>query len=123
MHVRFDTEHRIVLVEFDAGAVVTIEDAKRSTAATIEVTGGQPRPALIDFGNLKGLSKECRRYYATDPDHVATYTAVAIVVGNALSRVIANFFLGINRPLKPTRLFDDRNAAIEWLTRFQPGSP
>lgn len=38
---------------------------------------------------------------------------------NPLSRVMANFFIGINKPLKPTKLFDDRDKAIAWLQQQQ----
>jgi len=32
--------------------------------------------------------------------------------------VIGNFFIGINKPPLPTRLFDDEPAAVAWLQQF-----
>ena len=116
--VWLDPETRIIVAEFDDGAQLDLEDAKASTAAMIEVTGGEPRPLLVDFSNLKSQSRECREYYSKDPHHITTYTAVAILVSHPLSRIIANFFLGINKPLKPTKLFEDRKIAMEWLGEF-----
>jgi hypothetical protein len=116
--VWLDPETRIIMAEFDDGAELDIEDARASTRAMTEVSGGEERPLLVDFSNLKSQTKECREYYAKDPEHIKTYSAVALLVSSPLSRIIANFFLGINKPIKPTRLFEDRGAAVEWLKQY-----
>jgi hypothetical protein len=39
-----------------------------------------------------------------------------------LSRALGNFFLGLNKPSMPTRLFDDQEQALAWLRGFRaPG--
>jgi hypothetical protein len=112
---KYDDAIGVVIVTFDDGATLDLDLAQRTTPVLEQVTEGQPRPLLVDCRNLRGQTREARVYFASEPSHVRHYTAVALVVGNALSRVIANFFIGINKPDKPTRLFDDPNQAIEWL--------
>jgi len=116
--VWLEPEHRIIMAEFGDATEMDIEDARRSTKLMIEITNGEQRPLLVDFKHLKSQTKECREYYAKDPEHVKTYSAVAILVGSPLTRVIANFFMGINKPVRPTRLFEDRDRALEWLKQF-----
>lgn len=111
----FDEAQGIIMVELDEQAVLDIDQARQATAALVKVTGGVPRPMLVDFTNMKSQTKECRDYYSKDPDHLKTHTAIAIVVSNPLSRVFANFFIGLNKPRNPTRLFNDRVEAIRWL--------
>jgi hypothetical protein len=44
--------------------------------------------------------------------------AVALIVGTPLTRVMANFFLSVNKPVFPTRMFDDEASAVAWLLEF-----
>jgi hypothetical protein len=111
----YDESHGIIMVELDQQAVLDIDQARLATAAVIKVTGGIPRPMFVDFKNMKSQTKECRDYYSRDPNHLKTHTAIAILVSSTLSRVFANFFIGLNRPQNPTRLFDNREEAIKWL--------
>lgn len=116
----YDEAQGIIFVELDENAVLDIAQARSATLAMIEVGGGIPRPLFVDFTNMKSQTKECRDYYSKDPGHIKTYSAIAILISNPLSRVFANFFIGLNKPLKPTRLFDDRKKAIEWLKAQAP---
>ena len=111
----FDETQGIIFVELDEKAVLDIDQARAATVAMNEVGRGIPRPLFVDFTNMKSQTKECRDYYSKNPEHIKTYSAIAILISNPLSRVFANFFIGLNKPLKPTRLFDDRAKAIEWL--------
>ncbi len=111
----FDEEHKILVVFVVPKADLTIEDARVCTAWMQKLTGNIPRPMLGDFGNMKSQTKECRDYFTKDPKHLQSYSAIAILVNNPLTRMLANFFIGINKPPKPTRLFDDREKAIQWL--------
>jgi hypothetical protein len=111
----YDEAQGIIFVELDPNAVLDIEQARGATVAMNEVGKGIARPLFVDFTNMKSQTKECRDYYSKNPDHIKTYSAIAILISNPLSRVFANFFIGLNKPLKPTRLFDDRAKAIEWL--------
>ncbi len=45
-------------------------------------------------------------------------TAIAMLINSPGSRIIGNFFLGINKPSVPTKLFNEKNKAIEWLKQF-----
>ena len=44
--------------------------------------------------------------------------AIALLVGSPLSRVIGNFFVGLNRSTFPLRLFTSEEEAIAWLRTF-----
>jgi len=115
IHVWYDKALNIAFASFDEGAELTIEQTRPFTRAVVKVTGGKVCPLLIDFKNMKSQTKESRDYYAKDPEHGKTHSAAALVVNSMLTRMIANFFLGMNKAVKPVRLFDDRQAAIQWL--------
>src|SRR4051794_460290 len=93
----FDEAQGIIFVELDEKAVLDIAQAREATVAMNKVGGGIPRPLFVDFTNMKSQTKECRDYYAKNPDHIKTYSAIAILVSNPLSSVFANFFIGLNK--------------------------
>jgi hypothetical protein len=35
-----------------------------------------------------------------------------------MSRMLGTFFLSVNKPIYPTRLFDDEASAVAWLQTF-----
>jgi hypothetical protein len=63
------------------------------------------------------MSKEAREHFSTNgrDTHVSAF---GIIVSSTVSRVIGNFFMGINKPPVPTRLFSDEAAATKWLLNF-----
>jgi hypothetical protein len=42
-------------------------------------------------------------------------SAFAIIIQSPLSRVIGNFFMGLNKPRVPARLFKSEKEAVKWL--------
>ncbi|MCX2743914.1 STAS/SEC14 domain-containing protein [Mangrovivirga sp. M17] len=94
--------------------VMTYEDGLESTRITSEILGKIPKPLLCDLSNVISMSKECRKHFAGE-DHAKTFTKCALIVTKPIGKMIGNFFLGLNKPLKPTRIFLDRKKAIEWL--------
>jgi hypothetical protein len=119
IRVWYDQKVGVAIATFDEGAELTMEHTRPFTAALVKVTKGRVRPLLVDFKNMKSQTKECRDYYSSDPQHIATLSAAALVVNSALQRMIANFFLGMNKSVKPVRLFDDRESAIKWLQEIE----
>jgi len=79
--------------------------------------GKEKTRVLVDMRAIKGVSRDAREYYANERT-ASIQRATALVIKSPLSRVIANFFMGLNRPLTPTRMFTDVDEAIEWLQSF-----
>jgi hypothetical protein len=107
------------LIEIDWGPGFTIDAALAQTAVAAgkEVGGGVVRGLLIDMRQSGIMNKEARAIFASDDSWVY---AVALWVGSPMSTVIANFFLGVNRVPRPTRLFTKEADAVAWLTAQRP---
>ena len=75
------------------------------------------RPILVDLDNLKTVSKESRGIYSSE-ETVKFFTAAALLVGNPVSRIIGNFYLGINKTAMPVKMFTKKDEAITWLKGF-----
>lgn len=95
-----------------------IEEARNITKAFQKLTN-KPLPLFVDLNTTSGQSSETRNYFANDALHLETYSAVALFVSNPVAKVVANIYMGLVKPQKPTKLFTDYNNAIEWLDSYK----
>jgi hypothetical protein len=59
-------------------------------------------------------TRECREYYA-GAEAQQVNLAVAMLIRSHVSRVIGNFFIGLNKTRFPFRMFSDLDEAVAWL--------
>ena len=76
-----------------------------------------PVPVLVHMGNVLRVTREARDLFASD-DYTKVAEQSALLVTSPVSRVVSNFFVGLNKPLYPLRVFTDENDAIAWLKGF-----
>lgn len=106
--------HAVIL----PGIEQTLADAQENVRACAQIGGGKRRPLLVDIRQIKSQSREARDYYAGE-ESAANYSAVAILVGSPISRMIGNFLTGFNRSAySPVMLFTSEAEAIAWLRTF-----
>jgi hypothetical protein len=106
---------RILYTECLPNTVMTLEDGKESTRISAEMVNYEPRPLLCDLTNVVRMSQDCRKHFA-GAEHAATFSKCALIVMSPVSKLIGNFFLGLNKPLKPTRLFTNKEDGLKWLS-------
>jgi hypothetical protein len=99
-----------------AGVDQELVDAQETIAIYEHLWGGIRRPLLVDMSRVRSISRGARACYAEESPR--TISAVALVVGTPLSRMIGNFFLGLNRSPQPTRLFRTTEDAEAWCLQF-----
>ena len=105
----------VVQLAWAPRVTMALEDAIQATTAMAQLTGGRQIPLLVDARDIGPQDRGARNEFARRGDLVS---AVALVVGTPLSRMMGNFFLGVSKPMAPTRLFDDEASALTWLREF-----
>ncbi|MCK9381775.1 MAG: hypothetical protein M0P95_12030 [Sulfuritalea sp.] len=110
-------EDGIVRIIWVPGSDVTLEDAEESMAAYLKINQGKRRPMVVDTSTMKSLARGARHYYASEQAAKAA-SAVGLIVGTPVSRVLGNFYLGLSNPHLPTRLFASESEALEWLKGY-----
>lgn len=110
---KFESEG-ILYIECLPNTILSLEDARESTRIGDELGGNIRRPLLCDLTNVVKMSQECRRHFA-GAEHAQIFTKCALIITSPMSRIIGNFFLGANRPLRPTKLFTSREEGMDWL--------
>jgi hypothetical protein len=115
-----ETDPDILIVVPREGTLDNSKDAHENVAFYQEYarTTGKPCGSVVIMSNMLSQDAEARRAYAElDP---ALIFGGALVVESALSRALGSFFVGLSRPVVPTKLFDSVENAIEWLKAMRP---
>lgn len=98
-------------------AFVNLQDAQENSRSVKEISGDNIYPLLVNLMEIKSISKEARDHFSMQ-NRTPGVSAIAMLIRSPVSRVIGNFFLGINRSAVPTKLFTIESEAILWLKRF-----
>ena len=93
------------------GAEVTGQDAREVLQAIASLANGPSTPVLVDLREAHSVSREARNTFASS----TIPSRIAMFVQSPVSRVIANFFLGVSGPSVPTKVFTDFDDAQRWL--------
>jgi hypothetical protein len=89
-----------------------LADAEANIAVFEQLAGGQRCRLLVDLRQSGPTGPGVREHYAK---HAEKCIATAMIIDGALSQMIGNFFITLNRPVSPTRLFNSEAAAVAWL--------
>ncbi len=95
---------------------VGLKEAQENTEAVSSLYTGKKFPLLIDSRNIKYITKEARDHFSVR-NRETVVTSFGILIYSPLSRIIGNFFMGLNKPAVPAKLFTSEEEAIHWLKK------
>lgn len=84
----------------------------------LEMSGNQPYKVLLDATNPFQVTSEARKLIA-GKEFSETRIAAAFVVTSIANKITGNFFIKINKPYTPVRLFNSMDEAMQWLRSFK----
>ena len=117
--------HSTVSMRDDGLAMVDVKDdvvfGANDVAEIIDaleiVTGGKKVPVLSLFKPGNTADKEARDFTASERGSQFT-KADGMVIHNLPQKIIANFYLKVNKPNKPTRFVSSEEEAVTSLKTF-----
>lgn len=109
-------EDGILHVHYKEIEVLDLEIAKVCVKARMEYTEYKSYPCLIEAIRFNNFTKEARDYFAREGNE--GIIANAIVTRSTVIKMMANFYIMVNKPVNPTRMFTDNGEALKWLTLF-----
>ena len=106
----------VILVRYKDGIHLDVDDAIEVSAASIALMEDRKFLALVDARNMGGtLGKKAGDYFAKDENLNAHMKAQALVVNSLAIKLIARFYLKINKPLSEAKIFNEIEEAMDWL--------
>lgn len=98
------------------GAEIVLEDARANSGAVNSLHGPEKFTLIVDTRNIKSISKDARDYFSMN-GRESRVIAFAILIDSPLSRIIGNFFMGLNKPRVPVKLFNKEYKAVLWCQK------
>lgn len=97
---------------------INLEMAKVMVRDRLKVSSGIVRPMFIDISSMISTNIETRKYLSSE-EAIYLVSAGAIYTANPIAKFAGNLFLRINQPKVPTRIFTNKQEAIEWLQQYK----
>ena len=110
-------EDGICRTKVKKGAHITIVEAKENSEAVISFQKGNKYPIIVDSTEIGSMTKEARDFLSLR-NRPSPVSGIAIIIGSPLSKVIGNFFIGLNKSRVPNKLFITVSSAEAWAKRF-----
>ncbi|MGZ3866526.1 MAG: STAS/SEC14 domain-containing protein [Bacteroidia bacterium] len=112
-------EDGIVRTKVKAQAEVTLKEAQENSEVVNSFFKQTKKkyPLLIDSRHIKSISKEARDHFSIR-NRETGITSFAVLIDSPLSRIIGNFFMGLNKPSVPAKLFTNEAEAVAWLKQY-----
>jgi hypothetical protein len=103
------------------GLVITQNVALEVIAIGSQISDG-PKPTLVLMQDMGRVDREARAVLTSD-QYLGVCSQTALVVGSPVSRTIAGFFVRLNHPPYPVKLFQNPDLAADWLRGFIARAP
>lgn len=111
-------EDGVARTQVKEGADVVLEDAKENSIAVNSLVGPTNYSLVIDTRKIKSITKEARDFFSMRGRESRVF-AFAILIDSPLSKIIGNFFMGLNKPRVPVKLFTKEEKAIDWCKKLK----
>ncbi len=106
-----------ILVVTSKDVLMTLNSVQEGIKYRLEAVNGKPYPLLSNVKAMRQVSKEARVFLASEKGCEGVIAA-AVLIESAVGRIIANFFIRIDKPLVPTKVFTDEAEAKKWLAKY-----
>jgi len=107
-------EKGIVFARAFSGAEINMKEAKDYHSMVAYLSNNEPHVTVLDITGLKYISKESREFLSRNSDEWGKTVAVALIINSFTARMVANFFLTVNKPDYPIKAFTDTLLAQQW---------
>ncbi|TXK52162.1 STAS/SEC14 domain-containing protein [Pontibacter qinzhouensis] len=110
-------DNGIFLCNFKKIELLNLEIAQKCVQDRLELIAGTAYPSFFDITKVRNTTKEARDFIAKEGNELVT--ATALLVTSPVLRMMANFYIAVNKPKNPSRMFTDKRAALDWLAQYK----
>lgn len=113
---KIDLENGIIVATWKIN-LIDITAAKEASTSRQKLTSGKKYPLLVKMNSIKESTVEARDFLAAD-NNTKDIAAMALLVDSILGAYNSSFFVAVNKPKVPYKIFNDESKAKEWLEQF-----
>jgi len=97
--------------------VYEVSDVIENVEAFGKLTNHQGSPVVIIGGSFTSTSSEARKFMAS-AESLKYSKCEAFVLNSLPQRILINFYIRIDKPLVPTKVFKTKEEAILWCRTY-----
>lgn len=109
----FHVEDGIMHFTYKEGAILDLSASQQVVADRLKLQGDLSYPVICDIRGLSSIDRAARDFLAKQGSEQVT--AVALLVDSPARKLMSNFYLTVNKPLVPTKLFTSETEAVSFL--------
>jgi len=109
-------EDGVLFYVYKSNVIIDLKAAKEIIAERTRLLQGEKRPLLTDIRGVRYFDKEARDFFARASGLVKCN---AVLADSPASRLITDFYISVNKPVTPIKIFTDREEAIRYLQSFR----
>lgn len=99
---------------------VDVKDHQINHDALIELVGKeQKHPLLIDADAFINITPEARKF-VRKLESTVPISARAMIISSLGQRILVSFYIKMQKPIVPTKIFDNYDEGIQWLQENNP---
>ena len=107
----------ILKIKVFAWAELEIEDAREMREMLVQLANGNKYAVMLDASETFSITKDARELISGN-EFAQERIVIAFYTLSLANRIIGNFFMGLNKPSVPAKLFNNENEAIAWLHQY-----
>jgi hypothetical protein len=104
--------------QYHEGVSIDLRAAKQIVEERTRFLNHKYYPLVTDIRGVRYFEKSARDYFALEGTHLIK--CAAVLVESPISKLMAKFYISVNKPVLPTRIFTDMDDALEFARHFLP---
>ena len=116
-----EDDEDILISSYKPHLEIDVEIARDLVRCRLDYSNQKSKYLLIDFTNVKSVTKEARDYMNSPEGGLKGILGGAFLSNNAVAAFFVNLYFKINKPSIPARFFSDRSEALDWLKKMKDG--
>jgi hypothetical protein len=112
-HVKFWIEDDVLHGYYKKDCILSLKAAKEVVALRLALQKGKTYKGLVYITHVKVVGEDAKQFLAKEG-----YEGVekaALVSSSVFMTILGNIFISFNKPIRPTRLFSNKEDAVKWL--------
>lgn len=93
---------------------ITLSIAKAVIENKLRIVSQDSYISIIDYSNVKYIHNDARELLSSEKG-IQGITKCALISSSRVQKVMFNFFLQINKPQVPIKMYNNYHLAKEWL--------
>lgn len=114
-----DSNPDIIFGIYSPKLEIDLAIAKELIENRLDYSEQRPVYTLIDFTNVKSVTKEARDFMNSPEGGLKGLLGGAFLSNNVVGTLFINLYLKVSHPVIPAKFFTNKNEALTWLKKIK----